>query len=40
MQHFNTRREAEKFIEDLNSWQKRQEQIKQNNIAPVGAEKF
>jgi anti-sigma factor RsiW len=40
VQHFNTRREAEKFIEDLNRWQKTQEQIKQNNIAPVGAEKF
>lgn len=40
MQHFNTRREADKFIDDLNRWQKTQEQIKQNNIVPVGAEKF
>ena len=40
VQRFKSREDANKFVEDLNNWQRKQEQIKSQNIVPAGAEKF
>ena len=40
VQRFKSADDLNKFIEDLNTWQRKQEQIKSQNIVPAGAEKF